>query len=385
MAHLHQHDLLLLRWQVAQNVLLHPPQQVRLEHVVQLLDLLLGVNILIVLQESLHLVVRKLFWVDEVHEHEELLQVVLQRGPRQDHPLLALELLQHSKELARAVLQPVALVHDHGPVAQLAQVLGSQVDHLVRRQDEVALHPALQRNTLLPFGLAHGKLVLADDLAVRCGPRVVHHVELRGPLLGLPLPIEQGGERGDDDMGPGTPPGRQGGHQRDGLDRLAQAHLVPKDDVLPGLPRELQPVQPLKLVRVQLVVLAAPLQKLWGLLVLVELPRPRGKAALYKRILPLAKDLLGRVVDRAPRPPGLHRRLQAEGLALQQAHLLPGRLSVPQALPLHKVLLHFGDLVHLVVQNPLHGHEALVHGLGQVHALPLGLPPPFSKVLHLHS
>lgn len=62
-------------------------------------------------------------------------------------------------------------------------------------------HPHPQFEGLLPSfdsRVIKGELVLSDDGSAVLVPRIRHHVEVGRPHLKLPLPVDDGGERGAD-------------------------------------------------------------------------------------------------------------------------------------------------------------------------------------------
>lgn len=137
-----------------------------------------------------------------------------------------------------------------------------------------APHPQLKG--LLPSFDGHvikGELVLPDDGPAVLVAGVRHHVEVRRPHLKLPLPVDDGGQRGADQErtlgvtlrdrpalktcvnGDGCRQRsylfKEGVQEDDGLDGLSQPHLIRQDGVGPLSPGKAEPVQPFHLVQVQ--------------------------------------------------------------------------------------------------------------------------------------
>lgn len=99
-------------------------------------------------------------------------------------------------------------------------------------------------------------------------------VKIGSPQLELPLPIDYGGERdADQKRALAVALLVERVEKGDGLDGLAQAHLVGEDGVGAVAPRVAQPVESLQLVRVQL---QPALANVVGLLVVLFAQVRRG-------------------------------------------------------------------------------------------------------------
>lgn len=163
------------------------------------------------------------------------------------------------------------LLRPPGQTGHLCRVPGVRSTHL---------HPEHLLPT--PNGIVlKRKLVLPDHRAALLVPRVGDHVEVRRPHLKLTFPVDDGGQGRTDQVGPlGVALGRetdalrlpahsqhrlplpsrpawasnllvQGVEEDDGLDCLAQTHLIGQDGVGALGPGKAQPVKALQLVRVQ--------------------------------------------------------------------------------------------------------------------------------------
>lgn len=76
-------------------------------------------------------------------------------------------------------------------------------------------------------------LVLEDHLPADLGA-VVHDDVHVGPRAELPLPVGDGGQRGDDEEGAADAHVENLVEEGDGLDGLPQPHLIRQDAVFPG-------------------------------------------------------------------------------------------------------------------------------------------------------
>ena len=77
-------------------------------------------------------------------------------------------------------------------------------------------------------------LVLQDHLPADLWAVVHDDVHVR-PRAELPLPVGDGGQRGDDEEGPPNPHAEDLVEEGDGLDGLPQAHLIRQDAVFSGM------------------------------------------------------------------------------------------------------------------------------------------------------
>mmetsp|Transcript_27928 Transcript_27928/g.26964 ORF Transcript_27928/g.26964 Transcript_27928/m.26964 type:complete len:446 (-) Transcript_27928:715-2052(-) len=174
----------------------------------------------------------------EVEEGPELTQVVLEGRPCEQDPMGGHVLLAEGEcELALLVLHPVALIHDDVLPGDLAEGGLVVEDVLVGGDDHMELIILEVLSQEGPLML----LALVDDLP-----------DAGGPLVELHDPV------GDD---------REGHHnqeralaalaldevreQGDGLDGLAQPHLVRQDPIQVIVEQTHHPVQPYHLVRLQ--------------------------------------------------------------------------------------------------------------------------------------
>ena len=125
----------------------------------------------------------------------------------------------------------------HAPVLELLQPLPVLHDELVRREQHVeAAGRRPLRHLSLPDGLARVGRALVRD-----GHRV------GDPLAALELPVGEHRERHDDHEGARDVLRlHQVGDERDGLDRLAQPHLVGEDAVEVVVVQRDHPAQPLQ-------------------------------------------------------------------------------------------------------------------------------------------
>ena len=89
-----------LRWQ-SKNFTLDTPQEVRPQTVVQLLDQVLRQLLVFGLQRF---EIAPVVGIEEVHEVEELANIVIQRGAGHDDPVFGLQLIQFREQETLVVL-----------------------------------------------------------------------------------------------------------------------------------------------------------------------------------------------------------------------------------------------------------------------------------------
>ena len=173
-----------------------------------------------------------------MHERPQLHEVVLQRRAGEQQATRGVEGQQRLPALRAKVLDVLRLVEDQVlPALALERVLVLR-DEVVRRDahvEGVGLRPpeALLLALLL-------RAVVREDL------------EARAPHLELALPVEHDARRHHDQMRPpDTVLAREVCHQRDGLHRLAEAHLVGQDAVELAVVHGHEPVEANVLVLAQ--------------------------------------------------------------------------------------------------------------------------------------
>ena len=104
--------------------------------------------------------------------------------------------------------------------------------------------------------------MLPDDHARVLVAHVGDHVELRGPEGKLSLPVDEGGQRhSDEERSSAVALLVEGVKEGDGLDGLAEAHLVGEDDVGVVAPGVAGPGDALQLVGVEGQALGQPLAR----------------------------------------------------------------------------------------------------------------------------
>ena len=150
--------------------------------------------------------------------------------------VVGLDADKHFVEQTLLRLEAVGLVHHHVGPLHLLEEAAVLDDELVVGEQSIEGDGAA---AVVAF-------VLADNLARRRVPVVHHHVHLRGPLLKLLLPGGHGGERHAHEHGAlegvVVP---QVFEETDGLDGLAEAHLVGQDEAVvfgPGIQQEVDSV-----------------------------------------------------------------------------------------------------------------------------------------------
>jgi len=227
---------------------------VRAQELVQLAHLLLLGNVLEGGLEAGQVV--ELARREKVEEVEELLQVVLQRRARQQHLVVERVVGEDPEELGLVVFEPMGLVHHQNLPLDRAEAGGVDRDELVGGEQDVELDGGgLHAGRLLPLPhrvVLEGELVLSDDDAVVLVADIGHHVELGGPEGELPLPVDEGGEgHGDEEGAAAMSLLEERVEEGDGLDGLAEPHLVCQDDVFAVAPGVAGTGYSLQLVGVQ--------------------------------------------------------------------------------------------------------------------------------------
>mmetsp|Transcript_8704 Transcript_8704/g.35472 ORF Transcript_8704/g.35472 Transcript_8704/m.35472 type:complete len:262 (-) Transcript_8704:960-1745(-) len=255
-----------------------------------------------------------------MHEHEELVKVVLKRRSRQKISALQRKAIEHRVQLRLRVLQPMALVHNERVNRQLANERAVLHGHLIARQKDVDLGVASVASSVIAFPAVE-PLVFARRRP-RLGVSCVHaEMQLRGPQFELALPVAQRRQRRHDQVGSaytGVLESRQEDHCLNGL---AEAHLVRQDPVLTTVMGKAQPVDTDRLIRMQMQVLW---KEAWLLFELVEGVRALRCALSLCVCAPLQ------------RLEGLQRLCIAR--LVQIGSVLPRCLVVPESLPFHEVI-----------------------------------------------
>lgn len=224
--HFHSKDLLRLRRQLLDDVLLQPSQHECSQFVVQILDLGFLIHVIqikVVGQldcRQLNLKVKLTFLGhEEMHQRQQLLDIVLQRGTGDEQPRCGGEAFQSFVELTLVVLQPMRLVDSKRLPFDLSQLCTIFEDKFVGREQDVELE-ILQRS----------KLKLPDDVSGSGRTHVANHVEIRSPDPELHLPGRYGRERNDDkEWAILTLCVEQVGEEGYRLDSFTQAHLTSAD------------------------------------------------------------------------------------------------------------------------------------------------------------
>lgn len=120
------------------HFLLQPTQEVRLQHAVQLLNLLERLQVPVLLQERLHVI--ELLRLYVIEKRPEFLGVVLHRRAREQQYSLARVVLQQLKRLRLFVLEAMCLVdHDVGEGNLLDDGIQVGHEHLERSYHYVEL------------------------------------------------------------------------------------------------------------------------------------------------------------------------------------------------------------------------------------------------------
>mmetsp|Transcript_41857 Transcript_41857/g.94573 ORF Transcript_41857/g.94573 Transcript_41857/m.94573 type:complete len:315 (+) Transcript_41857:639-1583(+) len=153
--------------------------------------------------------------IHEVEQTPKLLEGVLNRGPGEEEAVLGVEALELPDEAAVAVLHTLTLVYNQVLPLVLFELAAVDDAHLVRGDDDGHGLLGLDRHVLQP-----------ERGPIRLGPVVQQGPRLGQPLLELPDPVGQGGERRRDDEGPLDALLLEVGDEGDDLDGLPQAHLV---------------------------------------------------------------------------------------------------------------------------------------------------------------
>ena len=247
---LHPNNALLLLRECL-HIFFHASEQQRLELLLQG-DNLLGSHLVsrpaITVQKLV--LIAKGFVIQQIENTEQLFDIVLDGRARQQQDPLAWDPGNGGPCRALGPLHPVGLVDDHGlPVDGLKQ-FGVLHDVLKGGQHNIGLDDPRPRAI---------QLILVDDCFVRGSAAVQHTVHVC-PRLKLPLPVTQRGQRGDDqkrvlDLAKLALELEAG----DRLRRLAKAHLVAENAVLPVVPVLCHPFQRLLLIIPEL----PPVAKLW--------------------------------------------------------------------------------------------------------------------------
>ena len=173
---------------------------------------------------------------DDAQQRPQVAEGVLHRRAGDGQPEGGAQVAGHRVHLRGAVLQELCLVEDHPAPVESAVLAG------VDPQERVAGDHHVRPRHLV----RHGGAALAG------GGVQDAHVEVRGELLGLGRPHGHHGARRDHEerrpLGPGL---ARVGEEREGLDGLAQAHVVGQDPAEVLLPQEREPAQALLLVGAQ--------------------------------------------------------------------------------------------------------------------------------------
>ena len=226
------HRGLLLGGQLAGHLRLAAPQQEGRDPAAQLVEPL-GVAVLLDRRAERLLEARRAAQEarhQEVEQAPQLAQVVLQRRARQAQPVPRVQARHHLRRLGAGVLDVLRLVQHH------------QVPGLGQPLFTVALQQRVGRDD---------QVVLCEAGGLRMPAAAVPHPAAQGggEAGRLALPVAQQAHRRHHQAGPVEPAGLLLGQQvRQGLQRLAQAHVVGQDAGQPLRPQELQPPQAVVLV-----------------------------------------------------------------------------------------------------------------------------------------
>mmetsp|Transcript_47611 Transcript_47611/g.79829 ORF Transcript_47611/g.79829 Transcript_47611/m.79829 type:complete len:768 (+) Transcript_47611:2909-5212(+) len=232
-------DLLLGR-DAGVHLCLEAPQHERLQQLMHLLnDVGIGRTFACIVPVVELLAVVEEVRQQKVQQRPQLVEVVLQRRACHEHPVVALEPAHCVTQHRVLILEPVGLVHDDVLEAELLQDALLGVGGLVRRDNHVVL---ARDHVLLP----HARPLLF-------APVELEHRQVWAPLLHLFAPVHADGQRAHDQVRPGDAAGLlEVPEQRDGLERLAQPHLVRQDPVEAAVEQVDEPVHALNLVVPQL-------------------------------------------------------------------------------------------------------------------------------------
>ena len=178
--------------------------------------------------------------VEEVEQRPQLVQVVLQRRAREQQRVREVEAADGLRDLRGVVLDHVALVDDQvAPPRAVGELRlhGGRLGHLERGDDDVDVGRALAERL-------HEALALLQVARVQ-----LDGAQLRAEALELGHPRGEHRERRDDQVRPADALDElEVGEEGDGLQRLAQAHLVREDGIDAAPVHAHQPAQPAQLV-----------------------------------------------------------------------------------------------------------------------------------------
>ena len=169
--------------------------------------------------------------VGEVEQRPELAEVVLDRRAREAEPVLGVDRPRREVRLAAHVLDRLRLVEDHHVIGGLRDEL------LVTAEDRVARDDDVRARGVVPRAVAAVEHV---------------HPQARRELGDLAVPVRHEGRRRDDERGAIEATLlllRE--EMRDGLERLAEAHVVGEDAADAARPQVLEPGEALDLVRTE--------------------------------------------------------------------------------------------------------------------------------------
>jgi len=242
-------DCLFFRLQRFLHILLHPPQHERLEYSLELFNLILVLHVTKLFVEVVN--VTELLRLKESEKREQLGYVVLERGSGQQQPGLDIKKPQTLKELALLVLKSVSLINDTGSPADVLEVHDISDDNLVGGDEDMKLVDVLHSLTVLLF-VVH--IVLLDHVPAGLGAVVDDHVHV-SPAVKLPLPVGNGAKGRDDQEGAADAVLVDGVNPGEGLDCLAETHLVSQETVPVLIPGKVEPVDTLKLIRPQCILI----------------------------------------------------------------------------------------------------------------------------------
>eukprot|EP01136_Pigoraptor_vietnamica_P043776 Opistho-1_new@19633 len=234
------------------DILLDSPEHKGLQNHVQPRELvlvkpglLLGVTLNVLREPLVELLVRvKQTRHDKVQQRPQLGHAVLDWRAGEQQAIAAIEVEQRLPAGARAALDCLRLVEDHVLPADALKILLVRDHQLIARDQDVEGGVARVELFLVP--------VLAKYLALAYVAPVRQHLESRGELLKLLLPVVQRRRRRHDKEG--TPDVHRLGNVReeaDALDRLPEAHFVGEDSVDALLVEAHEPAHPLQLVRLE--------------------------------------------------------------------------------------------------------------------------------------
>lgn len=123
---------------------------------------------------------------EEVHQRQELFDVVLERSTSNEQSRCSVEALKRFVQLTLVVFESVRFVDSQILPFDLTEILSVLEDEFVRCQQDVELEV-----------LERPKFELSNNLSRSCRAHIADHIKIRSPGIELHLPSGNGGERDD--------------------------------------------------------------------------------------------------------------------------------------------------------------------------------------------